>query len=150
MENTVIEHLVKTIWFDTTGLRLDPTASLTLAVDSDLYLATVVFFGSQHGSLTIITGTGLADQIASRMFQAPLETISCDDVHDSFGELANVLAGNLKNDFFGTADLSRPVVMEGRDSLTGALAIDAIFQKVFVCDNSELVLVQVCQVEYSL
>lgn len=150
MENSVIEHLVKSIWFDTTGLRLSPTESATMAADNDLYLATVVFFGSQHGSLSIIAGAGLADLIASRMFQAPLESISCDDVHDSFGELANVLAGNLKSDFFGTADLSRPVIMEGRDSLTGALAIDAIFQKVFVCDNSELVLVQVCQVEYSL
>ena len=147
MENTVIEHLVRTIWFDTTGLHLDPTASVALAADSDLYLATIIFFGAQHGSLTIITGTELADLIASRMFKAPLEMVSWDDVHDSFGELANVLAGNLKSDFFGSAELSRPVVMQGMDSLTGTLAIDAIFQKVFVCEDHELVLVQVCQVD---
>ena len=81
------------------------------------------------------------------MFECETDSVSYDDIKDSIGELVNILAGNMKSDYFGGSDLSRPLVMEGSDSILSMLNADVVFQKIFTSDNKEQVLIQICHTD---
>lgn len=146
MDNSLINDLLNKGWQGTTGLHLESTDIDELSVHDDLCVATVVFTGKIQGSLTIAMSEAMARNIAGKMFDYSIDSVTYDDIKDSIGELANVLAGNLKTDFFESSELSKPVVMQGTDCILSAFKIDAIFQKVFLSDNKEQLVIQVCQV----
>jgi len=145
MENTLLEELIRRCWFDTIGLAIEPLKTDMLDPADNFIISTIVFTGQQQGSLTLMMSEKMANMVAGKMFDHPLETVSYDDIRDSLGELANVLAGNLKARFFGSSELSKPVVMQGGNSLIDTFLSDAIFQKVFSSFENERLLVQVCQ-----
>lgn len=147
MDKSVINDLISKSWFDITHLPIQGTTFEELTEKRDLYIASVVFFGKSQGSLTLATGETLATKIASMMFDCEVESVSYDDIRDSIGELVNILAGNIKTDFFGDSDLSRPLVMQGSAALLTMLASDVVFQKTFVSDNEEQLIIQLCQTD---
>ena len=147
MENNTIQTLIDGCWFDTTGLNIKSTDLDEMSDSDDLYIASVIYSGENNGSLTVVMGESLAKELASKMFHSEIEAINVDDIRDSIGELANVLAGNIKTDFFGNCRMAKPVVMYGDDSIISVFKIDAIFQKTFTSENSEELLIQVCQTE---
>lgn len=146
IHNDSLFEIITRCWFDTTGMPIEPVDSKEASLGGDLYIATVVFSGKEQGSLTIAMGEALAKAVAAGMFNALLDTITFDDIKDSIGELANVLAGNMKTDFFGSSELSRPIVLQGSESFLAAFQVDAIFQRLFICGDREQLLIQVCQV----
>ncbi len=146
MENTEINKLIDNCWYDTTGLYIHATELDELSNNDELYIASIVFTGGDNqGSFTIAMGSDIARIIAGNMFQSTVEDLSDDDIRDSLGELANVLAGNLKSNFFGNSSLSKPMVLQGDDSLFSVFKIDAIFQKTFLTDKNQQLLIQVCK-----
>ena len=147
MDKSVITNLVSKCWQDTTGLSIESANLNELTNGNELYIASVVFTGEGQGSMTIAMGKALAKIIASKMFASAIDSVSLDDIKDSIGELANVLAGNIKTDFFGRSELSRPLVMQGSNALLSVLKIDVIFEEIFLSEDKEQVIIQVCQTE---
>lgn len=147
MDKRVINDLISKSWIEVTHLSIQSTALDRLTDNRDLYIASVIFSGQSQGSLTLATGEMLARKIASMMFACEIDSVSYDDIKDSIGELVNILAGNLKTDFFGDCDLSRPLVMRGGDDIIAMLGSDVVFQKTFVSDNGEQLLIQICQTD---
>ncbi len=147
MDKSVINDLISKCWLDTTHLPIQPTNLDELTDNSELYIASVVFSGKSQGSMTVAMGEALATKIASMMFDCEIDSVSFDDVKDSIGELVNVLAGNMKTDFFGDSELSRPLVMQGSDAILSVLGSDVVFQKIFVSDNEEQLIIQICQTD---
>ncbi len=147
MDKNVINDIVGKCWFETTHLPIQSTSIDTLTDNSELYIASVVFSGKSQGSMTIAMGEVLATKIASMMFECEIEAVSFDDIKDSIGELVNVLAGNMKTDFLGDSELSRPLVMQGSDAILSVLGSDVVFQKTFVSDNEEQLIIQICQTD---
>lgn len=146
MDYSVIHNLIDKCWSDTTKLQLNSTEHDELVnKDDDLFIASIIFSGDSPGSMTIAMSEDLAQKIAAKMFEIDEESVSFDDIQDSIGELVNVLAGNLKQDYFQNCELSKPLVFQGSNSMLTVLGADIIFQKVFALEDEEQVIVQVCQ-----
>jgi len=77
--------------------------------------ALVSFGGTWRGVLEFECGSAEAVQFARRFLQTD-EFQECNaDVRDSLGELANIVAGNLKALMAGQVTLCTPSVVEGSD-----------------------------------
>ena len=147
MDNSILQHLISKSWTDTTHLPIQAIEVETLADSSELVIASVVFTGATQGSLTLATKEPLAKKVASIMFDCSIESVSYDDIKDSIGELVNILAGNMKSKYFGDSDLSKPLVMEGDDSVLAMLNTDVVFQTVFTSEKDQQILFQVCHTQ---
>lgn len=147
MDNTIIKDLISKSWKAVTHIPIQSIDSDTLTDSSELVIASVVFTGATQGSLTLATKESLAKKVASIMFDCTIETVSYDDIKDSIGELVNILAGNMKSKYFGDSDLSRPLVMEGDDSVLTMLGTDVVFQAVFSSEKDGQILFQVCHTQ---
>ena len=145
IENNTIQDLIDKCWFDTTGLSIVSTDTDELADSGELHIASVIFSGDSEGSLTVAMGDKLAKLLASNMFASEIETVTYDDIKDSIGELANVLAGNMKTDFFGSCKMAKPMVIRGSEATISVFKIDAIFQRAFISDEEQQLIIQVCQ-----
>jgi chemotaxis protein CheX len=91
-------------------------AGMTEAWCSDRAVtALVAFTGTWQGVLTFECGSQAAICFAQRFLQD--ETIDSvnDDVCDSLGEIANIVAGNLKSVLAPGLSLGTPSVVEGKD-----------------------------------
>lgn len=145
MDKSLINELICKCWLDTTHLPIHSVEVEELTNKNDLYIASVIFSGKIQGSMTIATGQVLAKKIASVMFDCEMDSVSFDDIRDSIGELVNILAGNIKSDFFGDCELSSPLVMQGGDAILSVLGSDVVFQKIFLSDEDEQCVIQICQ-----
>ena len=107
-----IDATVTSIWSAMIDLPLEavdpaadqPTAAIT---------AVVVLDGDFEGAVKVSCGVQLADRIASMMFAADAPTP--DDVRDALGEMANMIAGNLKTVLSGPSHMGLPIVTMGSD-----------------------------------
>lgn len=147
MDSKVINDLLSKSWTETTHLPLNPAAASELTDTRELYIASIVFTGKSQGSMTLAMGELLATKIASMMFDCEIAAVEFDDIKDSIGELVNVLAGNMKTDFFRDSALSRPLVVQGSDAILSVLGADVVFQKIFLSDNDERLIIQICQTD---
>lgn len=146
MENPLISELIDACWLDTAGVAIEPTEGEDLDNDLDLYIGSVVYTkGTHQGSLSIAIPENLAKNITAKMFDTSEAEVTLDDIQDCIGEITNVLAGNLKTDFFGDNNLSKPFVSYGSSSLISSFKIDAIFQKNYSSQAGEQLVIQVCK-----
>jgi CheY-specific phosphatase CheX len=147
MDETVISDLINTCWTETTHLPIQSTDVGKVTCGGNLYIASVVFSGKSQGSMTIAMGKPLAVEVAASMFDCEVDSVGYDDIKDCIGELVNVLAGYIKNDFLGDSELAKPLVMEGSDAILTILGSDLVFQRVFSSGNNEQVMIQICQTD---
>ena len=71
--------------------------------------------GTWQGSVLLSGGVCLAEQAAAGMFGVTVEALSDAEVSDAFGELTNMVGGNVKGLLDGQNVLSIPVVTRGAD-----------------------------------
>lgn len=146
MKNSRLEELITGCWYATVGVDIEPTEYDHIEETDSLRIASVVFTGGRNqGSLTIAMKEDVAKEIAGKMFDIPLDQLAFDDIRDSLAEVANVLAGNLKTDFFCDNELSKPLVMQGGNEVLAMFMVDVIYQRVFVTKKGNKLLIQVCQ-----
>ncbi len=82
-------------------------------------IATIAFVGKLEGSIALIFSKKSACAAISKMLGAEFSEVS-QDVLDGCGELANILAGGIKNRMYSSGysyDISIPTVIEGSDPL---------------------------------
>ncbi len=85
--------------------------------------ASVQFAGDWSGALVISCDSHLAHEAAAAMFGCDVDSIDPDELSDALGELANMIAGNVKPLLPAAAMLSLPTVVQGSDlrlGVTGA------------------------------
>ncbi|HLG30204.1 MAG TPA: chemotaxis protein CheX [Candidatus Brocadiales bacterium] len=78
-------------------------------------MALVGFTGKYNGTISIFCHFNMALKIASNMLGMPLDVIN-GDVKDAVGEVANIIAGNVKTKLtgtFGEMMLTIPLVIAG-------------------------------------
>ncbi|MGA2588760.1 MAG: chemotaxis protein CheX [Bryobacteraceae bacterium] len=75
----------------------------------------VYFAGEWRGAVLIECTRQQACYLAHRFMGVDTPLVIDDDVRDTIGELANMLAGNLKSVLPGGVGLSMPSVVEGTD-----------------------------------
>jgi chemotaxis protein CheX len=80
--------------------------------------------GDNPGILAVHTSKSLAAKITAAMLGMQPEEMAEGDVNDGFGEVANIIAGNIKKDFESqkmSIKLSLPTVVAGNDYSTKIL-----------------------------
>lgn len=81
----------------------------------EVSMATICISGGWNGVVFLQTTRTLAKKVAGGMFQMDEETISPDETKDAFGEIINMIGGNLKALLPGPSTLSLPNVVLGTD-----------------------------------
>jgi chemotaxis protein CheX len=71
--------------------------------------------GAWEGTVFLFCSADLASELASIMFGAQPGTLGNGDVEDAWGELTNMIAGNLKVLLPRPCQLSLPAVVQGLD-----------------------------------
>jgi chemotaxis protein CheX len=95
----------------------------------DAVTAAVHFAGDWRGAALVECDARQACQFATRLMGIPLPAAIDDDVRDAMGELANMVAGNLKSVLPRGVGLSMPSVVEGSAytlRVCGAKAVERI------------------------
>ena len=83
------------------------------AVGGESITASVQISGTFDGAVHLTCERDAAIEVAGRMFGRGASTLMDDEVRDALGELANMVAGNLKSRLSGRSRLSLPTVVEG-------------------------------------
>ena len=81
----------------------------------DTITAAVLYVGEWRGATLVECAAQQACQFAVQFMRIEMPAAIDDDVRDVMGELANMVAGNLKSLLPRGVDLSIPSVVEGRD-----------------------------------
>ena len=95
----------------------------------DTITAAVHFAGDWRGAALVECDARQACQFATRFMGIALPAAIDDDVRDAMGELANMVAGNLKSVLPHGVGLSMPSVVEGSDytlRVCGAKAVERL------------------------
>ena len=84
-----------------------------------IFVGTINFAGDVRGSLSLKIPEKFAKIIASKVLEKPLEEVTdTADMKDPIGELANIIAGNLKSAFCDSGlicEISPPIITFGTD-----------------------------------
>lgn len=92
-----IAELVEQVVSTMEGLEVRPCPPSALDEHEPSWTACVSLGGGFDGAVTLQCPERLAQQLASAMLAAPLEELTDDAAKDAFGELAHVVAGNIKS-----------------------------------------------------
>ena len=96
---------------------------------TDVLTGAIHFAGAWKGAVLLECTKPQAYEFTHRLMSIPLPSSITDDVRDAMGELANMLAGNLKSVLPHGIGLSMPLVVEGTDyslRVCGSSVIDRI------------------------
>jgi chemotaxis protein CheX len=110
-----ITEIAATVWSSFLGMTLHPLDTSESASFNDRHSAsaTVHISGSWAGSVILSCSIELARRAASAMFEIGEDDIEDGEVADAFGELANIIGGNLKCLLPEPSQLSLPTVSLG-------------------------------------
>jgi chemotaxis protein CheX len=105
LTDTDLRELIDGVWAPAVGLAIDWTEPAQPAWD---HAARLRFFGGWHGHVHVHASDGFGRRLAQVMFGIATEDVTKDDARDALGELANVLAGNVKSYSEEPVDLDLP------------------------------------------
>jgi hypothetical protein len=107
-----------------------PSAADTSPRGDDFLAATIELEGARPLVLLVLADTASAARLASAFFGQPPDELADDDVRDALGEVANMVAGQLKSALSPESDIGLPRVTQRRGSqnrtLTGFKVGDAL------------------------
>lgn len=119
-----------------TLLGLDPEPSGQAPASEDvIYCATVHITGDTQWTIRVdCSGTHALD-VTSAMFGMEPGEATDSDVDDALGEIANVIAGNVKAMMDGNSRLSLPTVAHGRGFAVTVPGMVDLHRASFVCED---------------
>ncbi len=100
----------------------------------DTITSAVHFVGDWRGATLVECNAREACQFAVRFMGIDLPDAVDDDVRDVMGELANMVAGNLKSLLPHGVDLSMPSVVQGSDYSVHLCRVNSVERMTFSCD----------------
>lgn len=153
---TILYDIVQTIWSSMLGfeaylvkqsLTSDQSSSsdqslssvtnnnLITAANKDFITASLNCYGDWEALLTLSVSKNLASKAASKMFSIEEGLISFEQSKDAVGELANMMAGNLKSIMPGQSKLSLPNVVEGNGPIFEIPSTEILAKIIFDCQG---------------
>ena len=110
IEEATIQSIAEEAWYALVG---EEEVLLPLAGDLpvDIVSSWVDIVGPWTGSVVLTTGRSTAEDLSRALLrEAAPEILEAEDVEDAFGEIANVVGGNVKAALPGPSALSLPQV----------------------------------------
>jgi chemotaxis protein CheX len=110
-----VVDITREVWSSFLGLDLEPlfVDDADLPVTGPSMSGVVGISGAWNGSVAVECGVEHARAAAEAMFQAEPGSLSSEEVADAWGELTNMVGGNIKSLFPAPSALSVPTVSEG-------------------------------------
>jgi chemotaxis protein CheX len=112
VERHLIAEFVSDIWRLVVGRAAEPTPQVPAAA-ADWVFACVQITGAWRGTVTVAAGPPLVRALAAAAFATPPERVTDAHRTDALGELASMVAGNLKAVLPPPCYLSPPAVGTG-------------------------------------
>lgn len=110
-----LTEVVQSLFATMVGLEVErPAVCRALAHPLPL-AASVHITGPWNGSVLVCASEGLVRRAASRMLQCSQEEVGLAELHDTLGEMANIVGGGIKALVPGPGRLSLPTVFHSRD-----------------------------------
>lgn len=132
-----LDQIARTIWGTLFELPLEDGRAATL--DQDATVTSVVHIdGAWRGAVVLRCPMALAAAVTAAMFQADVEP-EADDIRDALGELANMVAGNVKALLPEPCGISLPAVAFGLDYQLQVVGTVPIAQAAFSSGGQPLV-----------
>lgn len=142
-------EITSNVWASILGVEIVPSTAAELlgALSGGPTLtACVQIAGSWEGTVLLHSSLALASRLAGIMFSSTAERLAQAEVEDAWGELANMVAGNVKALLPRPCQLSLPAVVRGLDYHIVVPGTSVLTQAFMECSN-EPVLVTVLESE---
>ncbi len=109
--------IVKSVWSTVVAIDLEllPADQGREDIENEFLCAWMESTGEWDGGLLLSCQESLAREAASVMYEVDDSMLGEDAVHDTFGELANMIAGSTKVLLPADVGLEQPVVLEEAD-----------------------------------
>lgn len=133
-DEVLVRELTELVWATVLGLEARESAAGDEPTD---FVTSVRIEGAWRGSVTIHLSWDLARKAAATMLACNKHKASPADVADAVGELANMIAGNLKSILPGPSKLSLPLVRVGRVAPASGLCTPTKNRCWFECAGQE-------------
>ena len=108
-----LEQIARDIWSTFTGLELEPAPDPGGPLAAETMTGCVHLSGLWDGTVLVEASRQHAATAAEAMFAAAAGSLGEDDIGDAFGELSNMVAGNVKGALPVHTQLSMPAVTSG-------------------------------------
>lgn len=102
-------------------------------------VASIEIAGSRRRTVELRANEELAAMMAEAMFGADRASLSLEEIRDAFGEVTNMIGGNVKAHFGEEAQLSLPVIRTSAEWIDGSL--DRGVRATLQCDGRQLTIV---------
>jgi chemotaxis protein CheX len=134
--DTDIEDIVRAVWGSLFDIALRTDGAACLGAESTV-TACVQIDGAWQGAVLLQCPSTLASTLTAAMFQATA-TPPFADVRDAMGELANIVAGNIKSLLPERCHISLPAVALGSHQHFSILSTETVACVSFICDGQPL------------
>ena len=127
--NEHIRQITETTWSSVLGLDIQGSAVPMGQPPGPHVTACVQISGAWEGTVIFYCGQPLASRIGEAMFGLEPGAVSDEEVRDAIGELANIIAGALKEYIPRPAQLGLPTVVVGENfhvSVPGGMTTDTV------------------------
>jgi len=126
---TAVDEAVTSLFH--TMLATDVVPAEPKDTHQETVTALIGFGGNWRGAFEFECGRPEALVFARRFMQAEDLTEFNEDVRDTVGELANVIAGNLKSVLPSGLTMSAPTIIEGKDYKSGSAVENSLAARLF-------------------
>jgi chemotaxis protein CheX len=130
---SIVEGAVTTMLGLDLGERFGPETDIVCTLG-----ASVQFMGDWDGAVVVGCDTSFGRTAAAAMFGSGADAISDEDIRDALGELANMIAGNVKPLLPRSASISLPTVVQGEDLRLGIPGGVSVVGIAFRADDTTL------------
>ncbi|MDQ1536058.1 MAG: chemotaxis protein CheX [Actinomycetota bacterium] len=135
-----LAEIAESVWSSFLGMsihKLEASESLEVT-DRHPASATVHISGSWNGSVILSGSTTLTRRAAAAMFEIAEADLDDADIADAFGELANIIGGNLKCLLPEPSQLSLPTVSFGAAHVVTVPGAGLLEDVELECDGDRL------------
>lgn len=133
-----IRSIVRSVWSTQLGLEIFDAEEAVQPSPAATMTAAIHISGDYHGGIRLECSRTIVRSAASIMFDIPADQLVDDDERDVIGELANVVAGNIKALIPGTNSISLPTIVEGSDYRVSTLDVRSSADYSFTLDGESM------------
>lgn len=128
----ILEEMVELVWSTTLDMPIQRRAEPDL-LDAPALIGTIVIGGPWSATITMAATKSLAASCAAVLFGRDADQIADEEIADGWGELVNMVGGNLKALVTAPSKLGLPVVHEVNTLLGDATEGHELNALTFAC-----------------
>jgi chemotaxis protein CheX len=116
ISNAQIMEISKSVWSSMLGVDVAASAPVQIPHGAERFtVGSVQISGDWSGVISLACPSTLAREAAALMFGVEADKATAQEIQDAWGEIVNMIGGNIKSLIPGSCQLGLPTVAEGRE-----------------------------------